>query len=255
VIGDSLLAMVHKSSIIFICDDRGIDNKMSSTLSGSELMQKTVVAAVILFWCLSALCCADTPGVVIDKKPETVERRSFDPKKPPTDMPPPEGGEAAECDSNFLVDANAACQARQTDATHAIMTITKITMTLQLDVVIWDPIAAPQYIVDHEECHRQISEYYYKNFCSGLAEKLAARYVGQQIAITGPDFQAAMRKELDRVTTAITDDYNKQLPVETTQERYDAINDHSRNTKITAKDSMDQALRETYPTTKPATQP
>src|SRR5579872_2933469 len=82
---------------------------------------------------------AQTPGVTIDKQAETVSNRSFDPAKPPADMPPPTPGEAAECDSNFLSNAAVGGQAKQTDATHATVTITQVKVTLQLEIIIWLP--------------------------------------------------------------------------------------------------------------------
>jgi hypothetical protein len=77
-----------------------------------------------------------------------------------------------------------------------------------------------------------------------LAEKIAAPYLGKQIQLTGPDFRGAMSKALDNTGTQITNEYTKELPVERTQQRYDALNDHGRN-DMSAKDSMDRAIKET----------
>src|SRR5690348_7749313 len=78
------------------------------------------------------------------------------PKKPPADMPPPTPGEDAECDSNFISDAAVGGQAKQTDATHAIVTITQVKVTLQLEIIVWVPNKVTQHVVEHEQGHRQI---------------------------------------------------------------------------------------------------
>jgi hypothetical protein len=185
---------------------------------------------------------AQTPGLTIAKQPETFTNRSFDPAKPPADMPPPSLGEDAECDSNFLSDAAVGGQAKQTDATHATVTITQIKLTLQLEIIIWDPIKVTQHVVEHENGHRQISEYYYQT-ADKLAQQIAAPYMGKQVVITGTDLRAQLSKLLEQMGTDITDQYNKQLNVEATQLRFDAITDHSRN-NVSARDAVAQALRD-----------
>jgi len=46
-------------------------------------------------------------------------------------------GENAECESNFLSNASVGGESRQSDATHATVTITQIKMILQLNITIW----------------------------------------------------------------------------------------------------------------------
>jgi hypothetical protein len=58
-------------------------------------------------------------------------------------MPPLAPGEAAVCDSDFLSNASVRGESRQTDATHATVTITQIKVTLQLNINIWVPTAEP----------------------------------------------------------------------------------------------------------------
>src|SRR6267378_4183647 len=50
----------------------------------------------------------------------------------------------------------------------ANLTITQITVTLQLNINIWVPTGVTQHVIEHEEGHRQVSEYYYQT-----ADKLA----------------------------------------------------------------------------------
>jgi hypothetical protein len=186
---------------------------------------------------------------MIDKQPETVLNRSFDPAKPPADMPPPTPGEAAECDSNFLSNAAVGGQARQTDATHATVTITQVKVTLQLEIIIWLPIKVTQHVTEHENGHRQISEVFYQT-ADKIAERIAAPYMGKQVVITGTDLRGQMSKLLEQMSTDITDEYNQEVTPEPTQLRFDAITDHGRN-GVAAADAMAQALKQIPPTLAP----
>jgi hypothetical protein len=185
---------------------------------------------------------AQTPGVTIDKQPETYSTRTFDPKKPPADMPPPTPGEDAECDSNFFSDAAVGGQARQTDATHAIVTVNQVKVTLQLEIIVWLPNKVTQHVVEHEQGHRQISEYFYQA-ADKVAQRIAAGYMGKQVTITGTDLRGQMSKLLQQMSTDITDEYNKEVTPEPTQLRFDAITDHSRN-EVVATTAVAQALKD-----------
>jgi hypothetical protein len=197
----------------------------------------------------------EVPGATINKQPALFASRTFDPATPPAGMPPLSGGEDAECESNFLSNASVGGQTRQTDATHATLTITKIKMTLQLNVTVWVPVGVTEHVIEHEEGHRQISEYYYQT-ADKLAERIAAKYMGKQIDIgvdlSGTDLDAESSKVLGQMATEVTDEYNKQLNPEPTQLLYDTITDHSRN-QVVAKDAVAHALKNvTIESTQPA---
>jgi hypothetical protein len=183
----------------------------------------------------------ETPGPTVNKQPVNFASRTFDPATPPSDMPPTTPGENAECDSDFLSKANVSGQTRQTDATHATVTIAQIKVTLQLNITIWMPTGVTQHVIDHEEGHRQISEYYYQT-ADKLAERIAATYMGKQIDIVGTDLNAESNKVLQQMATEITDEYNRELNTEPTQLLYDAITDHSRN-EVVAQDAVAHALK------------
>jgi len=177
----------------------------------------------------------------IDKQPVAFAKHEFDPSSPPADMPPLSPGENAECDSNFLSNASVRGESRQTDATHATLTITQIKMTLQLKINIWVPTGASQHLIEHEEGHGQISEYYYQT-ADTLAERIAATYLGRQVEITGTDLNAESSRMLKQMASEITKEYNKELNPDPTQLLYDAITDHSRN-DVAAKDAVDHAIK------------
>jgi hypothetical protein len=183
----------------------------------------------------------EATGVIVVKEPVNFANRAFDPASPPADMPPLHNSEYAECDSQFLAGASVGRETRQTDATHATMTITHVKVNLQLHITIWIPSGATQLIADHEDGHRHISEFYYQN-ADKIASQIAATYMGKQVEITGPDLNAESNKLLAQMATEITDEYNKELDPEPTQLLYDEITNHGRN-GIIASDAAEHAIK------------
>ena len=183
----------------------------------------------------------ETARPSITKQPVNFAKRTFDPAAPPSEMPPLTRGEDAECDSEFLSSASVSGQTRQADATHATVTISQIKVTLQLNITIWVPTGVTQQVIEHEDGHRQISESYYQT-ADKLAERIAARYMGQQLDLAGIDLQEESAKSLKQMATEITVAYNNELNPGPTQLLYDDITDHSRN-EVVAKDAVAHALK------------
>jgi hypothetical protein len=188
---------------------------------------------------------SEQPQVEIVKMPAQIDTRYFDPKNPPRDRPPLRGPEEAVCAGNFLFDASVGGQTMQTDATHAKARITRITVTLQLNITTWLPNNPQQWIVEHAEGHRKILEYYYRN-AEVIARRIAEPYLGKTIDLSGADLRNALSAAIDKIKEDITNEYKRQMPVETTQDRYDTITEQSRN-NIPVPDAVAQALKETYP--------
>ena len=97
---------------------------------------------------------------------------------------------------------------QRTDATHATVTVTQIKVTLQLNIIIWVPTGVTPHVIEHEEGHRQISEYYYQT-ADKLAERVAASYMGKQVEVTGADLNAESIKALQQMGAEITDEYDR----------------------------------------------
>ena len=177
----------------------------------------------------------------INKQPVVVASRTFDLAAPPADMPPLAAGENAECDSDFEANASVGGETRLSDATHATVIVTRINVTLQLNITIWLPAGVTQHVVEHEEGHREISESYYQT-ADKHAERIAATYMGKQVDISGTDLSAEANKVLQQMATEITEEYNKELNPEPAQLLYDTITDHSRN-EVVVKDAVAHALK------------
>ena len=215
---------------------------LSRPFIAPSLLLEALLIGWLSWWALS---CnrppKETPAVTINKQPINFARRTFDPANPPSDMPPLAQGENAACDSDFLSNATVAGQTRQTDATHATLAVTHIKMDLQLNLTIWVPNAVIEHVTEHEEGHRQISEYYYQT-ADKLAERIATTYVGRQVSIAGTDLQVESNNFLQQTAAAITADYSRQLNPGPTQLLYDSITDHSRN-EVVVKDAVAHAIK------------
>jgi hypothetical protein len=183
----------------------------------------------------------ESAGPTINKLPVHITKRTFDPSNPPADMPSMTPGETAECDSNFVSSAVLNGDTHQTDATHATVTITRIKITLQLNITIWTPADVSPHVIEHEDGHRQISEVYYQT-ADKVAERIAERYMGKQVDISGADLDAESSKLLQQMAAEITAEYGKELNPEPAQLLYDNITDHSRN-EVVAKDAVAHALK------------
>jgi len=183
----------------------------------------------------------ETAEPVISKQPVNFASRTFDPASPPPDMPPLTAGENAECVSDFISNANVAGQTLRRDATHATVTVSSIKVALQLNITIWVPTGVTPHVIEHEEGHRQISEYYYQT-ADKVAERVAATYMGKQIEVTGTDLNAESIKALQQMGAEITTEYDRELNPEPTQLLYDSITDHSRN-EVAVQDAVDHALK------------
>ena len=183
-----------------------------------------------------------TSAVTIDKQPVNFASRTFDPANPPPEMPPMAPGEEAVCDSNFLSNVSVVGQTLQTDGARELVTIRQITVTLQLKITIWVPSDASQHVIDHEEGHREISEFYYQG-ADKLAERIAAAYIGKKQLFSGADPQGESNKWLEQTGTEITDEYNTELNPAPAQRRYDLMTDYIRN-GVVAKDAVAQVLKD-----------
>jgi len=216
-------------------------------MSSRRLIMPFVLLLVLVFGWLavkkfsSPRQTAEAPKLTITKQPVVFANHTFDPAAPHADMPPLAQQETAECDSSFQSSASVRGESRKTDATHATLTVTQIKVTLQLNINIWVPISASPQVIDHEQGHRQISEYYYQT-ADKLAGRIAASYMGKQVEITGTDLNAESDQALQQIATEITNDYNQQLNPGPTQLFYDSITDHGRN-GADAKDAAAHALK------------
>jgi hypothetical protein len=190
----------------------------------------------------SLLPAKQAPSLTIVKQPVTFAMHTFDPSAPPADMPALAAWEQAECDSNFVSDANVMARTEILDATHAVAIVTGLKVTLQLTINIWVPQGAAEHVVDHEQGHRQIAEHYYET-ADKVAEQIATAYLGKQVSVSGADLNLEINKSLQQMGAEITAEYSKKLNLDLAQNRYDDITDHSRS-EVSATEAVAQVLRD-----------
>ena len=188
---------------------------------------------------------SEQPQVEIVKMPAQIGTRYFDPQHPPRDRPPLTGSEEAVCVGEFLTDTSIGGQVVQADGAHAKARINRIKVTLRLNITTWLPNNPWKSTVEHEEGHRQIAEYYYRN-AEMIARRIAEPYFGKTFDLSGADLRTALSAAIGKIEEEITKEYKRQMPAELTQDRYDAITDHSRK-EIPVRDAVAQALQETHP--------
>jgi hypothetical protein len=216
------------------------------TVRNAWLLCSFLIALLVgwLAWrATSSTANAPTLAPIVERRPGVFLQRTFDPAAPPADMPPLGEGEEAECDSNYISDANVSGRLQKIDATNATATVTQVKVTLQLKITIWVPHGATQHVIEHEQGHRQISEHYYQ-FADKVAAEIAAPYIGRQISISGSDLNAEFHNALLQLSKQITAEYNDKLTPGPAQQRYDDLTDHSRNDRD-ANAAAAQAIKET----------
>ena len=203
-----------------------------------------IMACMVLGFCG---CNSSEPQVgehaapTVVKQAVTFASHTFSPEAPPAEMPPLSAGEVAECDSNFVALASVRARTRDTDATHAVMTIAAVTVTLGLNINIWVPVGAEARVIEHEDGHRQIAEHYYET-ADKIAGQVAANYIGRRVEISGADLNAESNKMLQQLAEELTREYNKELNPGPAQLLYDDITDHGRNGTV-VKDAVEHAVK------------
>ena len=176
-------------------------------------MRRIYAASLIL---IAIVASARADGVKVNRPAPVVQHKTFDRKNPPKDMPPLEGEEAAVTKSIFGIESEFSILVEPAEKRGA-KTINKVKIagvnaTLSLKITVWVPEDAAKVIVEHEEGHRQISEYFYKD-AEKVARSIAGEYVGQTYSVEGEDIEAASKKALDKVLTEMSQKYMGQTQV------------------------------------------
>jgi hypothetical protein len=218
-----------------------------------EAMPKLYRAALLVLFLTvtSAVFAAD--AIKINRESPDIEHRKFDRDHPSSDMPPLEPEEAAVTKSVFGTATQFSVQVegeqKRGAKTVAKVKVTSVTIDLSLKITIWLPNGPPKVIVDHEEGHRQISEYFYKD-ADKIARRIAQSYLGQVYDAEGTDVETATRGALDKSINELSQKYmaeTQNLSVRANQ-IFDELTQHSRNQKISVdkavKESIDRAKKE-----------
>ena len=186
--------------------------------------------------------------VEVARKPPSSVTKTFNPKKPPKEMPALRPGEAAVCESKFLCQVQVEVEISSAPGERPECKITGIKSELRLDVVIWLPNDATHKIRVHEDGHRQISEHFYAR-AEQVAKKLGEKYVGQELEVKSAE-PADTRPAIQRVASEFCQEYLGaiEVPSEKVQMKYDQLTDHGRN-KLSEREAIRRALESVAPAT------
>lgn len=194
-----------------------------------SVVVRTMAALVLL---LSAA--AASADVKVEKRPATVEYKTFDPASPPAGMPAVAAGEHGvtvwelPCDVNFMAEATQ--RVMPNDKSFVTYRVRQVAVTLSLKVVVWLPAGAGERLKAHQEGHRQIAERAYET-ADAQARQAAGKIDGRRVGGEGPSLEVAGKKAADLVSGLngqLTAAYRDAVIVPTTrvQEIYDDLTAH-----------------------------
>jgi hypothetical protein len=146
---------------------------------------------------------AQGPAVRVHRERSVVQRVEFDPATPPRGMRPPEAG---ICNTTFELDIGVSYTAEPWLQETTLITVTALDLTTRLTFEIYTAKDAPQKVRDHEEAHRKIGDYYYRNAAT-VADQVSRPLIGTTFEGTGPTEDAAQKNAVAKVLASIENDY------------------------------------------------
>jgi hypothetical protein len=210
-------------------------------------MRKAHPAPILLLVLVAASSLFAADAVKVNKAPPAIEHKKFNRDHPPADMPPLEPGEAAVTKSIFGIATETAIQVVSEQHRNgnkvAKVKIAEVTLNLTLGITVWLPNDAPRTIIDHEEGHRQLNEYFYKD-AEKIAREIGQKYVGQTYEAQGADVEAAGKAAVEKAINEISQKYMAQTQNLSARanEIYDELTNHSRNQNISVEKAMKQSI-------------
>jgi hypothetical protein len=194
------------------------------------VLRPSAVLTGLFFFAAATAWAQGPPGVNIHKAAPTVAQRTFDPKRPPKDIPVMIPGEAGLTHYEYTTDIAVAGDTDVLGPGSVNVTIDTADINLSLPITVWLENNAPQVMVQHENGHVAISEYYYANI-DVYARRAGQAVMGKTFSGTGKDKQSAednaTNKAIQQIEKAILD--QTRVRAVSGNDRYDQITNHGRN--------------------------
>jgi hypothetical protein len=194
------------------------------------MLRRCTVVTGLFFVVAASARAQGPPGVNIHKAAPTVAQRTFDPKHPPRDIPVMVPGEAGLTHYEYTTDIAVAGDTDVLGPGSVNVTIDTADINLSLPITVWLENNAPQTMVQHENGHVAISEYYYANI-DVYARRAGQAVMGKTFSGAGKDKQSAeddaTNKAIQQITKAILD--QTRVRAVAGNDRYDQITNHGRN--------------------------
>ena len=208
-------------------------------------MRSGVLPALAL---CSILCGSATAEVLVRDSAATVHYQTFDPAKPPANMPrltPPEAA-VTVCGFGFSAEPhyNVISRGRGADGNWtATIGVTGVAVYVRLNLVVWLPKDASPKLKAHEEGHRKLDEMIYKKLADQAAHAAGAQMNGNTFTGAGPTAAKAEADAVRKMFQQVGNDYlahtaaiNEQINL-----LYDEITRHGTD-PISEADAMKQAI-------------
>jgi hypothetical protein len=170
---------------------------------------------------------AQHPAVRVHRERPVVQRIEFNPSAPPRGMPKLTPPEAGVCNTTFELETGVSYTAEPLTASSVLITVAELDLTTRVTFDIYSVAGAPQSLRDHEEAHRKIGEYYYRN-AAAVAQRIARALIGERFEGTGATEDAAQKNALQKVLTNIETEYMARTRDRSAAAnvRFDAITNH-----------------------------
>ena len=170
------------------------------------------------------------PGVNIHKAAPTVAQRTFDPRRPPRDIPVMVPGEAGLAHYEYTTDIAVAGDTDVLGPGSVKITFDTVDINLSLPITVWLENGAPPRIVEHESGHALITEYYYANI-EVYARRAALAVIGKNFDGKGKDRRSAEDDATGKAIGQVREEILNRTRVRAVacNDRYDKITDHGRN--------------------------
>jgi hypothetical protein len=193
------------------------------------------LAIVFLVWAPAAA------QVKVTRTPPEVKTHTFQPKKPPAEMPPLSPGEAAVTQSKIACRVKFEIDITQVPGEPPTAKVVGLDATLQLSIAIWLPTRARAKIRAHENGHREISETYYAK-AEQAAREIANKFIGRQVELPGVD-PAQTTPIIQRLADEFYEEHLRriEIPLHKVQENYDRLTDHGRD-KMSEEEAIKHAM-------------
>jgi hypothetical protein len=168
---------------------------------------RAVIALVLLAGLVpTGTALGQRSGVKVRHERPEIHRIEFEPSAPPPGMPkltPPESG---VCNTTFELETGVSYSAETLTPTQVRITVVELELTTRVTFDIYTLKDAPQKLRDHEEAHRKIGEYYYRD-SAAVAGEIGRALIGESFDGEGADEDAAQKNAIDQVLSSIEKDY------------------------------------------------
>jgi hypothetical protein len=145
------------------------------------------------------------------QKPAVIERKIYDPAHLPTPAPPIASNESGVCVSTShcvaAIETQVAARRQTAAGFEADVQVLSARATIALNITLWLPKDAPQWLIEHEETHRQIDDRVYAT-AGKVALAAAQNCAGRIFTGSGTTAAAAEKDAILKAQQSLINDYN-----------------------------------------------